>query len=41
MSVDVEPPCFSQEMKDVAVEEGEKAWFECRVTGLPGPDVRW
>ena len=38
---DVEPPLFELEMLDVSVEEGEKAFFDVRVTGLPDPEVRW
>ncbi len=38
---DLEPPRFVGEMSDVPVEEGGRARFECRVQGVPEPDVRW
>ena len=36
-----EAPKFIGEMADVAVQEGEKANFECYVSGQPVPDVKW
>ena len=38
---DAEAPKFVGEMADVAVQEGEKAKFECFITGQPVPDVKW
>ena len=32
---------FDLEMIDVCVDEGDKAFFDVRITGLPEPDVRW
>ena len=41
MPPDAEAPKFVGEMADVAVQEGEKAKFECFITGQPVPDVKW
>ncbi len=38
---DAEAPKFVGDMQDVAVQEGEKAKFDCYVTGQPTPDVKW
>ena len=39
--IDVEPPKFAGEMKDVTVQEGDNATFECRISGKPLPEVKW
>ena len=38
---ELEPAQFISQLKDVTVEEGEKATFECYITGSPMPEVRW
>ncbi len=40
-SLDVEAPKFVGDMPDVAVQEGDKARFECYITGQPVPDIKW
>ena len=41
MYLDVEAPRFDKELEDAAVQEGDKALFECIIRGHPEPDVRW
>jgi len=38
---ELEPAQFISQLQDVTVEEGEKATFECYITGNPMPEVRW
>ena len=38
---ELEPAQFISQLQDVTVEEGEKATFECYITGSPMPEVRW
>lgn len=37
----MEAPEFVKELRAVAVVEGKKAEFECRISGIPKPDVKW
>ncbi len=34
-------PVFEIPLQDIMVSDGEKAVFECRVTGVPMPSVTW
>ncbi len=34
-------PVFEIPLQDITVTDGEKATFECRVTGVPMPSVTW
>ena len=34
-------PCFLSELKTLNVREGEQAVFECRVEGVPEPNIAW
>ena len=38
---DVVPPKFTQLLKDIESNEGEKVTFDCRVIGHPAPAVKW
>ena len=38
---DVVPPKFTQLLKDLESNEGERVVFECRVIGHPTPSVKW
>ncbi len=34
-------PVFEIPLQDITVSDGERAVFECRVTGVPMPSVTW
>ena len=34
-------PAFEIPLADTTVTDGEKAFFECKVTGVPMPEVAW
>lgn len=34
-------PVFEIPLADTMVTDGDKAYFECRVTGVPMPEVTW
>uniref|UniRef100_A0A1I7Y7A4 Ig-like domain-containing protein n=1 Tax=Steinernema glaseri TaxID=37863 RepID=A0A1I7Y7A4_9BILA len=34
-------PEFSKELKAVQAQEGEQALFECKISGMPAPQVKW
>ena len=38
---DVVPPKFTQLLKDIESNEGERVIFECRVIGHPTPAIKW
>ena len=38
---DVVPPKFTQLLKDIESNEGERVVFECRVIGHPTPAIKW
>ena len=34
-------PTFTKRLHDVEAREGSKALFECRVMGIPEPEIAW
>ena len=37
----VEPPSFAYKPRDIEVDVGDSAEFECEVKGQPKPEVNW
>lgn len=35
------PPEFRVQMRDLTINVGEPATFDCQITGCPKPDVFW